>query len=203
MQADKSPEEVSRDYQAILLDAYRRGGYAQPETYLQSMSMDQLKTIQQIHHLADPIEPAGLSKEASLNLLLPPASVVDADHNGFVEVGRARLIGFPNSDTPKDVRDAWQTATANLPEQDIAVYQLQMMMPLLTANMKFDEHGQFLRNVEPTDSDWVNPMRSSTFSYKQAAQDWLDYLDRFRYQMPDERYQSDHAFWSRFSAALA
>lgn len=203
VQAGKSADDVRNDYQVILLEAYHAGGYAHPEQYVRSLSDDQLRTIQQVHHLAEPIRTDNLSTEASLNLLLPPGSQVDEDHDGLTTVGAARLIGFPNSDTPKNVRAAWDAAIEKVPEQERMIYQLQMMMPLLTANLKVDENGQFLRRVEPGDSDWHNPMGSPDYSYTSAANQWLEYLDRFRNQMPFDQYQRDTSFWTTFRDQLS
>lgn len=77
-----------------------------------------------------------------------------------------------------------------------------MMMPLLTANLKVDENGQFVRSVQPGDADWTNPMHSPDFSYERAASEWLDYLDRFKNQMSPERYASDTSFWVNFRNLL-
>ncbi|MCC6510535.1 MAG: hypothetical protein IT423_15645 [Pirellulaceae bacterium] len=202
VQAGKSAEEVRQDYEAILLDAYSKGGYANPIQYVQTLTRDQLKTVQQVHHLAEPIHTASLSTEASLNLLLPPGAQVDANHDGLTAVGAGMLIGFPNSNTPADVRDAWEAAIENVPERDRLTYELQMMMPLVTANLKVDENGQFVRSVQPNDVDWTNPMNSANYSYAKAADEWLEYLDYFKYQMPTEQHTRDKAFWTSFRAHL-
>ncbi len=202
VQAGKSADDLRQDYQAILLDAYSSGGYATPEQYVRSLSEEQLRTVQQVHHLADPINASMLSTEASLNLLLPPAAQVDANRDGLTAVGAGMMIGFPNSNTPKNVRDAWESATADMPEQDRMTYQLQMMMPLITANLKVDSQGQFVRSVQPGDADWVNPMNSADYSYKRAADEWLAYLDRFKYQMSIEQYTKDKSFWTSFRDQL-
>lgn len=54
------------DYRQILTNAYQRGGYADPSSYLKSLSQEELATIQQVHHLADPISTGSLSSEAAL-----------------------------------------------------------------------------------------------------------------------------------------
>lgn len=202
VQPGKSATQVRDDYQAILLDAYAHGGYANPEQYVKSLPPDQLKTIQQVHHLAAAIDPTSLSTEASLNLLLPPGAQVDADHNGLVAIGAGSMLQFPNSDTPTTVRDAWVAAIADVPEQDRLTYQMQMMMPVVLANLKVDDSGQFVRSVQPGEADWTNPMNSAEFSYEKTASDWLDYLDRFKNQMSSQRYSSDKSFWTKFRDQL-
>ena len=202
VQAGKSATEVRDDYQVILLDAYAHGGYVNPEQYVKSLAPEQLKTIQQVHHLAEAIDPISLSTEASLNLLLPPGAQVDADHNGLVAVGAGSMLQFPNSDTPTNVRDAWNTAIADVPEQDRLTYQMEMMMPVVLANLKVDDNGQFVRSVQPGDADWTNPMNSAEFSYEKSANDWLDYLELFKNQMSSQQYHSDKKFWTKFRDQL-
>lgn len=195
---NKTSADLRQDYGNILVDAYQKGGYATPQQYLRSLDRDQLSAIQQVHHLADPIDPQQLSPEASLNLILPPPAQVDENNDGLTAVGAAYTLRFPSSDTPSDVRDAWDAATADLSEQDKMLYTLQMSMPMITANLHFDQDGRFIRAGQPGDSDWVNPMAAKNFSYKQFANDWLQYLKDFGSQMPPEQLQRDQKFWTSF-----
>ena len=199
---NKTASDLQEDFKQILVDAYQQGGYATPNAYLQSLSSEQLRTIQQVQHLADPIQVARLSDEASLNLLLPPDAQVDEDHDGLTAVGAAYTIRFPDSRTPAKVRDAWESATQGLSESDRLTYELQMSLPLLTANMYFDSKGQYVRSSQPGDADWINPMASDDFSYVDAATGWLEYLQRFKNQIPPEQYQKDESFWSNFRSNL-
>lgn len=199
---DKSANDLQQDFKAILLDAYQHGGYATPKAYLQSLSSEQLRAIQQVQYLADPIQVSDLSEEASLNLLLPPDAQVDEDHDGLTAVGAAYTIRFPDSRTPSKVRDAWESATKDLSESDRLTYELQMAMPLLTVNMHFHSDGQYVGSSQPGDADWINPMASDDFSYVDAATGWLEYLERFKNQMPPEQYQKDRSFWSSFRSNL-
>ena len=195
---NKTAADLRQDYGNILVDAYQKGGYASPQQYLRSLDRDQLSAIQQVHHLADPIDPQQLSPEASLNLILPPPAQVDENNDGLTAVGAAYTLRFPSSDTPSEVRDAWDAATADLSDEDKMFYSLQMSMPLITANLHFDEDGRFIRASQPGDSDWVNPMAAKNFSYKQFANDWLQYLKDFESQMPPEQVHRDQKFWTAF-----
>ncbi len=199
---NKTASDLQKDYKEILVDAYQHGGYATPNAYLQSLSSEQLKTIQQVQHLADPIQVANLSEEASLNLLLPPDAQVDENQDGLTAVGAAYSLRFPDSRTPSNVRDAWESATQGLSESDRMIKELQMVLPLLTANMHFDSNGQYVRSSQPGDADWINPMASDDFSYVQTATGWLEYLERFKSQIPPDQYQKDQSFWSNFRSNL-
>ena len=64
--------------------------------------------------------------------------------------------------------------------------------------MHFDQDGQYLRSSEPGDADWINPQSQAGFSFSNQANEWLQYLDRFKAQMPPDQYQRDIRFWSAF-----
>jgi len=85
---------------------------------------------------------------------------------------------------------------------DRMIHEMQMKMPLLTANIVCDENGRFLRQREPGDPDFVNPMASPDYSYLEATQNYLEYLDNFRSQTPIEQYERDQAFWTNFQERL-
>lgn len=200
---DKTAEDLKQDFGKILHDAYSSGGYATPSAYLSKLSSVELQTIQQVQHLAEPIDIGQLSEEASLNLLLPPDAQVDANHDGLAAVGAAYSLRFPDSNTPKDVKLAWEKATDGLSEGDRLTYELQMTFPLIAANIHTDGDGNYLSSSNPGDPDWVNPMASQSFSYKDNANSWLEYLDLFRNQMPPEQYARDKTFWETFRDELS
>lgn len=195
-------EDFKDRFSEIVRSAFNNGGYSTPKAFLAGLSADELHNVQQVHRLADPIQVDGLSEEGALNLLLPPCTTVDANRDGLSAVGVAMTVGFPDSTTPRDVRDAWEAATASLPEDEVALRSLQMKMPLLLANMHVDADGKYIGQSEPGDADWINPMVAKDYSYRKAAQGWLDYLDAFRNKMPPEQYIRDQAFWSDFLSRL-
>jgi hypothetical protein len=198
VRANKTQNDLRIDYQHILINAYQQGGYASPNSYLKTLSRDELATIQQVHHLADPISTESLSSEASLNLLLPPDAQVDENRDGLTAVGAAYTCRFPDSNTPASVRLAWEATTKDLSEQDRMIRVMQIGMNLFTANMHFDSEGRFIRSSQPGDADWVNPQTMSGFTYRGMASGWLDYLNRFSAQIPPDQLQRDLRFWSAF-----
>ncbi len=202
VQANKSAEDLRTDYKAILIDAYQNGGYATPQSYLRSKSIDELRTIQQVQHLAEPIQVESLSEEAALNLLVPPDAQVDLNKDGLTAVGAGKKLQFPSSNTPASVRDAWDAAVEGLSEADRMVFELRIASQTILANIHVDESGRFVRSSEPGDADWVNPLAASSFSYVENASDWLDYLEHFKPQIPAEQYQRDFQFWSTFRTHL-
>ena len=202
VQEGSSPDSLKQEFGKIISDAYRNGGYATPQKYLQSLSPDQLATIQQVQHLADPIRVEQLTDESSLNLLLPPDTQVDSNHDGLTAVGAAYTLRFPDSNTPENVRRAWEQATENLSEADRMTYVLQMTLPITLANIHTDSSGAYTGSSDPGDPDWMNPMANSDYSYRDSANGWLDYLDRFKNQIPLEQYERDLRFWSTFRDSL-
>lgn len=199
---DKSADDLRTEYGTLLANAYSQGAYAAPNAYLRSISKEQLQLIQQVHHLADPIYPSRLSDEASLNLLLPPPAQVDLDHDGITAVGASSTLRFPDSNTPSDVREAWNRATAALSEVDKMMAVAQIKFPLVMANMQVGADGQAIRVSHPGDADWKNPMAEPGFSYHQFADAMLEYINTFKSQMTPDQYSRDQGFWSSFRNEL-
>lgn len=202
-QGEADAESLKQTYGEILVRAYEEGGYGDPKSFLQSLSKEELAVVQCIHRLADPIEVGSLSDEGAVNLLVPPAAQVDLNHDGLTRCGKAYGMRFPDSNTPAAVAKAWDEATAGMGLGERMIHEMQMMLPLLTANIVCDDEGRFLHRYEPGEPGFTNPMASSDYSYTQAAQERLDYLERFRYQMPTEQYERDKAFWTELRGLLA
>jgi hypothetical protein len=199
---NKTQDDLRVDYRQILTNAYQRGGYADPSSYLKTLSKEELAAIQQVHHLADPISTESLSSEAALNVLLPPDAQVDEDRDGLTATGAAYSFRFPDSNTPTNVRLAWEATTKDMPEQERLTRVMQIGTQMIIANMHFDANGQYLRSSHPGDVDWVNPQATTGFSYRGMANDWLDYLNRFSAQIPPDQLQRDLRFWSSFQSNL-
>ncbi|PQO44676.1 hypothetical protein [Blastopirellula marina] len=201
--ADYDPAQLKQDYGDLLVRAIQEGGYEAPQQFLQSLSKSELATIQHVQRLADPIRVDGLNEEGALNLLIPPPAQVDLNFDGLTQTGKGLGIRFPDSRTPKNVADAWEEATADLSPQDKMHYELQMKLPVLFANIEIDENGAFVRQREPGDVDWVNPLASGDYSYLDYTQQQRDYFEAYRYQMSPEQYEKGSLFWSQFQQTLA
>jgi hypothetical protein len=119
-------------------------GYAEPQGFLARLSEEELAVVLRVHSLADEIQVESLSDEGAMNLLLPSAAQVDLNHDGLTRSGRAYGIRFPDSSTPPKVVSAWEQVTAGMHWSERINYEIQMLMPLLTANLVSDESGQFL-----------------------------------------------------------
>lgn len=196
------PAQLKADYGQILVRAYEEGGYVDPQGFLNNLSEADLATVQHVARLVDPIKPDSLTPEGALNLLIPRPAQVDYDHNGITQVGKGNLMRFPDSNTPAEVVAAWEETTADMSFKDKMIHEFHMLVPILFANMEFDSDGNFVRQREPGDADWVNPMASGDYSYQKVADDYLEYLEYFKYQIPKDQYEEGIAFWTEFQENL-
>ncbi|MCM2370272.1 hypothetical protein [Aporhodopirellula aestuarii] len=198
----EAPAELGGEFAAVIDRAYREGGYADPKRFLNTLSKDELKTVQNVHWLAESIDVNSLSEEGALNLLIPPAAQVDLNRDGLTQSGLAYGIRFPDSTTPKEVAVAFEDATAGLSEMETSLHVLHMKMPVLLANIHLNADGTFSHQVEPGDPEFRNPMLEEGYSYSDAAQSWIEYLDYFQVTMDTRRYESERAFWTDFQSRL-
>ncbi|QDV72364.1 hypothetical protein [Botrimarina mediterranea] len=197
-----SPEKLQQGFGAIIGKAINEEGYADPKGFLAKLNREELATLQSVHSLADPIHVESLTEEGALNLLLPPPAQVDIDADGITHSGAGRGIRFPNSNTPPEVVDAWDSATAGMSWGERSQFELKMMLPTLLANIEVDANGQFIGQREPGDPDYRNPMAELGYSYRDTVQSMIDALDFQKEQMPRDQYEEQRAFWRRFGEEL-
>lgn len=119
----QSVQKYSTSFEKLIDKAVSQKAYDNPKRFLQSLSGQELKTLQHMHSLAAPINPANLSEEGALNLLLSPGHAKDIDNDGFQMVGLAKTWTFPPVNAPDSVKQAWDKTTANMSESDIMKLQ--------------------------------------------------------------------------------
>lgn len=83
-------------------------GFEHPQQFISSLSRVELDVLRQVHGLADPIDPATLSREGALNLLLAAGQSQDLDGDNLVSVGAGRKFVFPPANAPQTVKAAWE-----------------------------------------------------------------------------------------------
>ncbi|QDU51321.1 hypothetical protein Pan110_36870 [Gimesia panareensis] len=198
----EKPDELKQSFGNIIVRAHNEGGYVDPKSFLKKLSREELEVVQKVQGLADPIDVDGLSEEGALNLLLPGAAQVDLNQDGFTRTGAAYGLRFPNSNTPAEVVAAWDEATKDMDFGQLATAQMQMMLPLLTANIEVDENGQFVRQYEPGDPEFKNPFANADFSYTSAVKNQLDSLEAQKNELPADKYESQKSFWSKLQQSL-
>lgn len=197
-----NPDAMKHAYGDILVRAHQEGAYANPKDFLSGLSRDDLAVVQHVQWLAEEIDVESLTVEGAVNLLLPPAAQVDLNHDGLTRSGAAFGIKFPDSRTPAAVVTAWEEATAGMDFGELAVAQLQIKLPLLTANMQLDENGSVVNVYEPGDPEWTNPMDAEEFSYVQLAKDRVSYTEFMKNKMSPEQYERQKLFWTNFQELL-
>lgn len=198
----EAPQDLGQTFGNVLKKAYDAGAYAEPKSFLKSLSSDELKAVQNAHWLAEPIQVDSLTEEGSLNLLIPPAAQVDLNGDGLTQSGAAYGLRFPDSTTPPEVRQAWEQATDGMPFGEQMAYELQMKSPTLLANLVTNADGNVVGQREPGDPDFVNPMNDKNYSFVGTTQKWLDYLDAFKNQMAPEQFERGMNFWKTFQTEL-
>ena len=199
---EAAADSLKQAYGEILLQAYQEGGYADPKAFLETLSGEELSAVQVVHRLADPIRVDSLTEEGALNLLVPPAAQVDLNHDGLTRSGVAYGMKFPDSNTPAAVAEAWEEATDGMDLKERMIYELHMMLPLLTANIICDDEGRFVKQYGPDDPEFRNPMASSDYSYVEATEDRLEYLEAFKTRISPEQYEREKTFWTKFQNLL-
>jgi hypothetical protein len=182
-------QEDQAAYADILNRAYGEGGMLDPVGFLKSLTPAELAVVQRNHCLADPIDPAGLSREGAYNLLLPEGWRVDFNQDDIVEVGAGRTLQFPPGDAPPEFLDAWFAATRDMKEMDIASYGLVMFTSMHTIPVG----DQPLRRTLPPDA---------ADSYRQVVASHLDMIERLRGQLAEGQYERDKAFFGLLQRLL-
>ncbi|EMI21257.1 hypothetical protein RMSM_01817 [Rhodopirellula maiorica SM1] len=198
----EQPRQLGKQYGALVQNAYENGGYIAPKAFLSSLSPAELSVVQDIHHLAEPIQVNSLTEEGAINLLIPPPAQIDMNRDGLTQSGAAWGLRFPDSTTPKPVAEAFETATEGMDWGERSLYELQMVMPTLLANFHVDQSGAFAYQVEPGDPRFVNPRAAPDYSYVDYADSYLSYLDAFKSRIDPIQYTKGKAFWTDFQNEL-
>jgi len=145
-------QENAATFEKIMQRAVDHGGMDDPQAFLRSLTTEELRATQKIHGLAESIQTQGLSKEASLNLLLPPSEVQDIDHDGFLSVGAAKGWTFPPVNAPSYVKQAWKEATAGMDFGDILMMQSSFMpLPDVGLSVGAEKSAYLGENTSYTD----------------------------------------------------
>lgn len=198
----ENKKQLGTAFGDILQKAQAEGAYIHPKAFLKSLTREQLETVQHVQGLADAVEIDQLNEEGALNLLLPPAAQIDLNKDGLTQSGKAYGIRFPDSTTPPDVAAAWDEATKDMDLGQRMMYELQIKMPVLLANIVLNSDGTFSHQIPPGDPEFKNPMIDAEYSYIDVTQRHIDYLNDFKNQIEPVRFEKDMAFWKQFQKLL-
>lgn len=198
----RNSQQHTENFGQVLIRAKNEKAYVAPNAFLSELSKEELQSVQKVHGLAEAIEPDSLTYEGALNLLLPPSAQVDYDHNGLTESGAAQTLRFPDSQTSTKVVNAWDQATAELPEHEKMLRVLQMKVGVLLSNLHRDPRSGSVTQIEPGDPRFTNPYSNPSFSYQNEVSQRLESLEYFKAQTPADQYQRDRKFWTGFLQSL-
>ncbi|RXK02786.1 hypothetical protein [Halarcobacter bivalviorum] len=111
-----SRAEYKDDFEKIYAEAKdNRVNLSSAKEFLNSLSEEELTTIQHYVGLADPIKTGSLSNEGAYNLLVHHYERFDFDQNGLVDVGLAQTVSM----IPVNMPDAEKKAlVASLNEME-------------------------------------------------------------------------------------
>lgn len=149
--------EDRQSYLAILKRPREEGAFNNPAAFLNSLSSDETGVLQRIHSLASPHSVKKTSVEGAINVLLPPGSAVDLNNDSFVETGASKGFRFPPPNAPDEVHKAWEDATSGLSPEDKLRAQLPFVSVALSASIRINDAGEFVRMVEPGSPEYKNP----------------------------------------------
>ena len=108
--------------------------------FLNSLSQDELSTLQHYSGLADDINVKGLNDEGSYNLLLHHYEKYDFNGDGFVSDGIAKTSGMIPQNMPNDMKKAMVETFNSMDDKESS------MMILLMFPLKIDGMGNILPN---------------------------------------------------------
>jgi hypothetical protein len=182
--------ESQASFAAVLNKAYAGNAMADPQKFLQSLSMQEMEALRINHGLADSINAGQLSKEGASNLLLPAGYSVDLNHDGLEEVGAGRIMHFPPRDAPAGFVTKWQEATANMDPGDEMTYCFEMHAAIF---------GFHIDEQTPPPHLASDKMES----YRAAITNLLENLEMSKHLNTPEWYEKNKAFYSQLQALIA
>lgn len=192
--------DVQNSFRTILDQATASGEKA--ESFLSSLSRDDLTVIQKIHDLAEDIKVRELNEEGAHNLLSPPGEAADLNNDSFLQIGKAMTKTFPPPNATQTVHDAWNQTMAGRSKRDQLLAEM-MFMPLeLSANLITDTNGNVTGIRSPHDNNWVNIYADSEFTYGTMLDQYAEYLEIAKMDMVPGQYDKCAALMNDFRLAL-
>lgn len=167
--------EDRQQFKSIIERARNENAFANPVKFVNSLSAKETEVLQRIHGFASPHSVKKTNIEGAINVLLPPNSAVDFNNDSIVQTGASRGFRFPPPNAPDVVHEAWEKATAGLSLKEKAIAQLPFVSLAFSANVQFNDAGEFVRLVEPGSPDFTNPYPQdlegwSNFTFDKAAE---------------------------------
>lgn len=187
-------QDEMQSFQEIMKKAQEEGGYEKPKEFLQSLSKEDMKLIQKIHCLADPIEIETLSFEGAHNLLLTHSAAKDVDDNRVVEIGAGKTLPFPPANAPDNVKKAWDEAVKGMSLRERMMAEAMFWSIELAENVKTDSTGRITGFYSPNDPEYKNIYSQPGFTYQGLINKYVEYLDIAKSQMSSQSYKEKMEF---------
>ncbi|MDK9717871.1 MAG: hypothetical protein OEL57_08185 [Trichlorobacter sp.] len=190
-------ETEREEFAAILARAATGNAGNNPKAFLNSLSSNDREILRKVHCLADPISINMLDFEGAYNLLTAPGEAQDLDNDGLLSIGAGKMWQYPPPNAPAAVKQAWEEATAGIPESEKWLAMAPFMAASASANIKPDLSGFY----EPGEAGYRNIYAEPNFSYTRQVRDILSMMDRFKGQH-DAHYQKNKEFLLSFLKEL-
>lgn len=119
---------------------------------LERLTLSELKTIQDVHGLTQPIVLSELNEEAVRNLVVSKKTdLVDLNNDGIVETGNSKMFMFPPPNAPDSVKSAWESVASEMDFEEYMLAQGMFLAKQFEANCQTDAmgHYQVLKVGEP------------------------------------------------------
>ncbi len=190
-------EGDQQEFAAILAKASSGNAASDPKAFLNSLSSNDMEILRKVHCLGAPISVAGLDFEGAYNLLTAPGEAQDLDNDGLLSIGAGKMWQYPPPNASAAVKQAWEDATAGIPESEKWLAMAPFMAATVCANVKPDLSGIY----EPGEPGYRNIYAEPGFSYTRQVSDILLQMERLKGQN-SARLQEDKEFMHSFLQAL-
>jgi len=137
-------EPYKEDFEKIYSKAKQEGvDLSNAKEFLNSLSKDELSTLQNFTKLADEIDVDELSDEGAYNLLLHHYEKFDFNGDGFREDGKAKTSGLIPDNIPNDAKKAMVETFNKMDSKEI------LLSSVLFLKLPKIENGQLVPSNEP------------------------------------------------------
>lgn len=151
--------------------------------FLNSLSKDELSTLQNYAGLADEINVGNLSDEGAYNLLVHHYEKYDFNNDGIVENGAAKTSGLIPQSMPNDEKKALVETYNSMDSKDVLMASMLFFQPaqivngqmVQTSNKSFDYNsikGEIERILHPDNKDQSNDR------FKEVMKNFFEIFDR-------------------------
>lgn len=161
----KSQISGDKSFAEILLD--KQNKHQKAKEYLATLSVQELRVLQQEQHLADAINISELSDEGAENLFVARTDkrhYQDLNNDGVVEIGKGKNFIFPPPNAPDSVKDAWDKTVENMTFSERMKAEMSFLAAQLIANIHEMPDGSY-RVYSPGDPEYRNAFGNSVDSY--------------------------------------